>query len=249
MLKWYGALIMKICFLLLGTNLSLIPSLTFAQCVATQDCKSLGYTETSCSGGSGVKCPFGNSWACIKSEAEIKDQLCTELGFTQTCTGTNQIGGASKTCNGKYNVCSCAGGYEWKDWNCQQLNGAKGELYYCNGGVKATWMNFYIAMKNLGSMSWSSANSTCQNYTFCDNVKGILPTKDQLVTIYNNKSQINKLLSSNCGTELTNSYYWSSTEAFNVVAFGYYIVNMSNGNIDAYYYDRSVNVRSIFASY
>ena len=38
-----------------------------AQCVATQDCASLGYTETSCENG-GIKCPFGNTWAC-KSES------------------------------------------------------------------------------------------------------------------------------------------------------------------------------------
>ena len=34
-----------------------------AQCVATQDCATLGYTETSCKNG-GIKCPFGNAWAC-----------------------------------------------------------------------------------------------------------------------------------------------------------------------------------------
>ena len=102
---------MKIRFLLIGTSLSLIPSLTSAQCVATQDCATLGYTETSCSGGSGVKCPFGNKWACFKSESEIKDQLCTELGFTQTCTSTNQTGGVGQACNGKYSECTCAAGY------------------------------------------------------------------------------------------------------------------------------------------
>ena len=34
-----------------------------AQCVTTQDCASLGYTENSCENG-GIKCPFGNAWAC-----------------------------------------------------------------------------------------------------------------------------------------------------------------------------------------
>ena len=34
-----------------------------AQCVATQDCATLGYTETSCK-NDGIKCPFGNYWAC-----------------------------------------------------------------------------------------------------------------------------------------------------------------------------------------
>ena len=35
----------------------------WAQCVTTQDCSALGYTETSCPNG-GVKCPFGDKWAC-----------------------------------------------------------------------------------------------------------------------------------------------------------------------------------------
>ena len=102
-------------FLLIGTSLSLIPQTINAQCVATQDCATLGYTETSCSGGSGVKCPFGNKWACFKSESEF----CNEYGFTLTCTGTNQTGGGGKACNGKYNYCSCADGYEWQNGACK----------------------------------------------------------------------------------------------------------------------------------
>ena len=78
---------MKIRFLLIGTSLSLIPQTVNAQCVATQDCATLGYTETSCSGGNGIKCPFGNKWACFKSESEF----CNEYGFTLSCTGTNQM--------------------------------------------------------------------------------------------------------------------------------------------------------------
>ena len=37
-----------------------------AQCVATTDCASLGYTETSCPNG-GIKCPFGSTWSCKTS--------------------------------------------------------------------------------------------------------------------------------------------------------------------------------------
>ena len=106
-------------FLLIGTSLSFIPTLTSAQCVATQDCATLGYTETSCSGGSGVKCPFGNKWACFKSESEYEQEFCTKYGFTQTCTGTNQTGGGGKACNGKYNYCSCADGYVWQNGTCK----------------------------------------------------------------------------------------------------------------------------------
>ena len=123
---------MKIRFLLLGTSLSLIPQTINAQCVATQDCATLGYTETSCSGGSGVKCPFGNKWACFKSESEI----CNDLGFTLSCTGTNQTG-VGKACNGKYNYCSCADGYVWNatSGTCDKASVpcTIGTLYYSDG--------------------------------------------------------------------------------------------------------------------
>ena len=129
-----GALTMKIKYLLMGTSLSLIPTIAFAQCVATQDCATLGYTETSCSGGSGVKCPFGNKWACFKSESEI----CNDLGFTLACTGTNQTGGGGKDCNGKYNFCSCSDGFTWNTTSlkCEydyKTNCVIGALYYSDG--------------------------------------------------------------------------------------------------------------------
>ena len=240
---------MKIRFLLIGTSLSLIPSLTSAQCVATQDCATLGYTETSCSGSSGVKCPFGNKWACFKSDSEYEQEFCTKYGFTLSCNETG-YSGAGKACNGKYNVCTCASGYEWKDGNCQQqvLNGAQGNLYYCNGavvGVKASSMNFYVAMGNLGSMDWYGANSSYQNYSFCGNLKGTLPSSKQLVTIYDNKSTINSLLSTNGGTKMSENWYWSSTD-YNSY---YYIVDMSNGSVDTNYYSGNFYVRPILASW
>ena len=103
-------------------------------------------------------------------------------------------------------------------------------LYYCNGtvvGVKTSNMGFYVAMKDLGRMNWSSAYSQCQNYSFCGNVKGTLPIVDQLKSIYQNKSRVNSLLSTNGGTQLTNSYYWSSSN----YGYYYYFVNMSDGNV------------------
>ena len=233
-------------FLLIGTNLSLIPNLTSAQCVATQDCATLGYTETSCSGGSGVKCPFGNKWACFKSDSEV----CQQYGFTQTCSGPNQIG-VGTPCNGKYSECTCASEYEWKDGSCKIQDGAHGDLYYCNGtvvGVKASDMNFYVAMKDLEQMSWTIAISQCQRYTFCGNVNGTLPTRDQLVTIYNNKSRVNTLLSTNGGTQLTNDYYWSSSGKYSNEYN--YIVSMSDGSKDNRdYYDYYHYVRPVLESY
>ena len=118
----------------------------WAQCVSTQDCASLGYTESSCPNG-GVKCPFGNKWICINSG--ITPEQCTELGFTQTCTGTNQTGGASQACNGKYNICKCATNLIWNaDTQSCEANTADctiGALYYSDG----TCSNDYISSKKL----------------------------------------------------------------------------------------------------
>ena len=292
----------------------------WAQCVTTQDCAALGYTDSACP-GSGLKCPFGDSWYCDSGGAAedcIKlgyDKSCTgagEIGSGQTCngkyqscscdssykytcsgtgyaggsgtacggkynkcncssnyswngsscalscsssykyscSGTGYSGGSGSACGGKYAACTCASGYEWNGSSCQQqLNGAQGELYYCNGkvvGVRATGMGFYVAMKDLGYMTWSNANNQCRNYSFCGNVKGTLPTKDQLLSIYQNKSRVNTLLSTNGGTNLTENWYWSSTYRD---YRNYYIVNMSNGNVGSDYDVDSHYVRPVLASW
>ena len=258
-----------------GVMMTAGAGVSFAQCVTTQNCAELGYTETSCPDGTGLKCPFGDTFACTGGSCAND---CAELGFTYpctganesgsgkscggkyqsctctspytwsngacscpstykyTCTGTGYSGGSGTACGGKYTACTCTSGYEWKDGSCQKqiLNGAQGELYYHNGkvvGVRATGMGFYVALRNLGYMTWSNANN-----------QGTLPTKDQLLTLYNNKSRVNSLLSTNGGTQLTNGYYWSST-ANDIDR--YYIMNMSNGynswdDMSNYHYVRSV---------
>ncbi len=108
---------MKIKTLLLGTSLSLIPQFVNAQCVATTDCATLGYTETSCPNGKGIKCPFGNTWACPSTE----DEICAKYGFKYDCSGTGYASGVGQTCNNKYTSCTCASGYEWKDGKCEKI--------------------------------------------------------------------------------------------------------------------------------
>ncbi len=242
-------------FLLLGTSLSFIPLTVNAQCVATQDCATLGYTETSCNGGEGVKCPFGNKWACLGvNEEECKQKFCDEYGFTLTCTGTGYAGGAGSACGGKYVQCTCASGYEWKDGACKQkmTDGAHGDLYYCNGkvvGVKTGDMDFYVAINDIGTMSWHSAKSSCKNYDFCSNVKGILPDYDQLEIIYENKSLLNSFLSTNGGADLSDGYYWSSTcNDYNCSYYGY-VVDMSSGPVGSFNRDSLFYVRPVLENY
>ena len=263
-------------FLLIGTSLSFLSNLAFAQCVATQDCETLGYTETSCSGGKGVKCPFGNKWACIGITAE----QCGELGFTYdcsepgkigvgkdcsgkyqgctcdsayayTCSGTGYAGGSGATCDGKYAQCSCSSGYDWKDGRCQINNGeAVGNLYYCNGkvvGVKTSSMNFYLSMADLGSDAFYQASDQCKKYTFCGNLKGILPSKDQLLLVYNQKSQINSLLTANGGSQMSGIYWTSTSVGGNAI----YTVSMYDGSTPGAhtdYYDPH-KIRPILSSW
>ena len=121
-----------------------LPQSLSAQCVSPiQDCYALGYTQTSCPNGKGVKCPFGSGWYCGGTAAQdcLKlgyDKDCTGAGesgsgetcngkyqsctcdssYQYSCTGTGYAGGAGSACGGKYIACSCVDGYEWKDGVC-----------------------------------------------------------------------------------------------------------------------------------
>ena len=114
---------MKLKSLLLGTSLSLIPNLTYAQCSPAQSCAELGYKETANKGGC-LKCPFGNGWYC--------PQKPCDASYQYTCTGTNEQPGADK-CGDKYKSCTCASGYEWKDGKCQTKGATLGQ---CTGYAK-----------------------------------------------------------------------------------------------------------------
>ena len=116
-------------FLLLGTSLSLVPqTLSAAECAVT-DCSLLGYTDSACP-GSGLKCPFGNSWYCGGGAAED----CIKLGFIYGCTGTGYAGGAGQTCNGKYTSCTCSSPYTWNGTACTCPSTYK---YTCSGPAPA----------------------------------------------------------------------------------------------------------------
>ena len=79
-------------FLLLGTSLSLIPQYAAAQCAET-DCLKLGYTTLEkCDNG--LKCPFGEYWACPKI---TKAELGRCNGYAKNCS-VGQILNSDGTC-------------------------------------------------------------------------------------------------------------------------------------------------------
>ena len=98
--------------LLMTSAVVIFPLSSIAQttCTASPSCTSLGYTESSCPDGNGVKCPWGNKWFCGAS--------CSQLGFTYSCSGTGYSGGKGPACNGKYQSCTCASGLTWSNGSC-----------------------------------------------------------------------------------------------------------------------------------
>ena len=212
-------------FLLIGTSLSLIPGLTFAQCVATQDCATLGYTENSCSGGKGVKCPFGNKWACFKSDTDV----CKDNGFLYTCSGGGYAGGKGPACGNQYLECICQDGYNWKNGLCKQItDGPAGNVYYCNSrvvGVKTSNMQFYVALKNFSSERYDV------DFSLCSTLSGIKPRIEELYTIYNNKNTLNSLMSTYGGSKLSGTYE-SATDVSSGYYRVYYTLDIERGEQD-----------------
>lgn len=79
------------------------------------------------------------------------------------------------------------------------------------------------------SMYWSSVNSYCSNLTAEGKSDWYLPSKDQLLTIYNNKSS----LQSTAGfRSFVNGWYWSSTL---YRSDNHWIVHFDNGKTDSLY--------------
>ena len=212
----------------------------WAQCVSTQDCTALGYTETSCPNG-GVKCPFGNKWFC----GGVAEKQCSDLGYPFTCTGTEYAGGSGVACADKYyQTCSCADGYSWKNNACQEVvqNGPDGEVYRCEGkviAVKTEYMDFYVELDqrllHFDAIQGSGAVSYC-NGTINE------PTLKQFNVIYTNKPSLNALLKKYGGSEFTGDFYWSSEED----GSGWrYIFNMSNGSVGSIWSNYRAMDRSV----
>ena len=167
-------------------------------CTATPNCADLGYTESSCPDNKGVKCPWGDTYFCPPSEAEI----CEKNGFVYTCDGEKQTGGVGETCHEKYAECSCYSGYKWDSGQCAETkwvscggyvqNCSIGDILFSDGtchadvveGKTAIGVVVYVnsegcgqamALKPLGAYRWASGNTY---------VSGVPSTNDNFVASY-----------------------------------------------------------------
>ena len=88
--------------------------------------------------------------------------------------------------------------------------------------------NSAAAIAALGSKA--GAAYACTTITFLNGDTGYLPSAGQMKVIYDNKTEIDKLLTVMEGTNLRTSYYWTSTQAYASNAWRMY---MSSGALSS----------------
>ena len=183
-------------FILMTSAVVLFPLSSIAQttCTASPSCTTLGYTESSCPDGNGVKCPWGNKWFCGAS--------CSQLGFTYSCSGTGYSGGKGPACNGKYQSCTCASGLTWSNGSCVEICAIGSILFSdftCDNNVVSgkTPIGVVVykdgkgggqamALKSIGNYVWASdeedvsdlpnlsKSEATTDYASCENSKKIM---------------------------------------------------------------------------
>ena len=113
----------------IGLMIGLVPVSVFGECVPVPDCASIGYTETSCDGGS-VKCPFDTT--------KLKCIPC-DSSFRYTCSGDNIKNPLGDTCNNKYTACECIAGATFTNGKCicDTSCNTIGNIYYSDGSCSS----------------------------------------------------------------------------------------------------------------
>ncbi len=118
-------------FLLCGVAVCFVPQAAVAQCAVT-DCQQLGYTSLQkCDNG--LKCPFGEYWACPKVEEKAVLGECT--GYAKNCS-IGQILNSDGTCT---------------DDNSKTPIGV---VVYISGGSDKCGQA--LALQDLGDMAWAT---------------------------------------------------------------------------------------------
>ncbi len=112
--------------------------------------------------------------------------------------------------------------------------------------VSSEWMEIpsagiAVQRQDLGTGLWATADAMCENSTLGGYTDWRLPTKDELMVLYNNREKIGGFKTN--GNTLSEVSYWSST------FYGgshYYYVNFYNGNLSTAQHNvYNFNVRAV----
>lgn len=223
---------MNIKFLLIGTSLSLVPHHAAAQCAVT-DCLQLGYTSLKkCDNG--LKCPFGEYWACPKVEEKAVLGQCA--GYAKNCKIADILNSDGTCTTDKVSSKTPIGVVVYiSDDNCGYaitINPIARQIAWSTEAVttgigtanKQTEIRNFDACANtqkliqLGDSNKYPAAWTVVNYApnAAPATKGkwCLPAPGMLNNLYINSKAINNTISKLGGTQFTigNGFVWSSCE-------------------------------------
>lgn len=260
--------------LLLGTSLSFIPNLLYAQCSPAQNCAELGYKETANKGGC-LKCPFGDGWYCPppKEEKAVLGQ-CT--GYAKNCKiadilnsdgtcSTNKESGKTPlgivvaikdNCGYAITADTLPTHFTWGGYG-------KDTPYLSNYQTWQEAITDFDVSGNMakiiqdggGSSSAYPAAYEALNYapSAAPTTKGkwALPTAGILNSLYTNLNAINNMISQLGGRDFTGNYRhtWSSSEYNNYSAWGFstYGGNGNGGGVSFYEKSNHFPIRPIIA--
>ena len=209
-----------------------------AQCVATQDCASLGYTETSCENG-GIKCPFGNTWACKSKSCNLgsdnPDCTYSSIYYNDgTCikelvSGRIPIGVVvydDAITHEKWIMALDDAG-DFVTWSTELIDIPDITTY----SIERTAVTDLKSCENTKAMlalgeSTSPTAAAAQNYAplGAENTKGkwCLPSLGIWNMVDNHRTEIDAAISRASGTALSSSsQYWSSSEKSDIGAWVY----------------------------
>ncbi len=173
------------------TVFMLLPSLAQAeQCTPTPKCEDLGYTETSCPDGGGVKCPWNTSLMYCPQ--------CKQKDVCQNCK-VGMILNSDMTCS-------------YEKVSGKTPIGVVANQTITNIGPAVKCVGITVALKDISSsMNWTNGDSQCNSYSASGVTGWHMPTKEELLTIPGNISSVQDGLTKAGGTQLQNKIYWSST--------------------------------------
>ena len=224
--------------LLASVGIIISTGTTYAACIPTPSCASLGYeSSSSCEGG--IKCPFGNAWNCtlvnkITEIEKIIQEGSGNKGDTSNCV---------------------VGSIFYSDWTCSYgsviaTKAPIGVVVYSDNAGHGQVM----ALKSIGGYMWAKNNidipdlknytsesEASQDFSSCDNTNKIimsgnsseypaawaaheyktvgteagdwcLPAAGIIVNIKNNRDLIDIGYNLVNGDIIVDKYYWTSTE-------------------------------------
>ena len=181
--------------------ITLLPTLAQAEtCTPTPDCKSLGYTETSCPDGGGVKCPWNTSlmYCCKKCAPACELKSCEE--------------GDILYANMKCYTCLA---------NSNPGSTPIGVVFTSKKAVGLVDLSTETTQKE--------AESLCSNYSIGGISGWHLPSKDELLQMNRYINSVQSGLKNAIGaSQLSDVYYRSST--YNMYNGYYWVVNPVSGD-------------------